>query len=331
MMRVGIDSYSVLPLGLKPLEVLQWALEHGAEGVQFSGLSGDEQEWVDEAYLRDMSRFAKEHGLYLEWGGGQHIPLDMQTWEKKDIFEINRRAAVQASILDTRIVRSCSGGLMRWSRESPSTELFLTEMAAVLKAQSAMLRDLGVILALETHFEFTTFELLRLFDMCGAEPGDYLGICLDTMNLLTMLEDPLAGTRRMLPWVVCTHVKDGGILLNDSGMKTFPCEIGKGVVDLQGITALLGSLPHEVHLSIEDHGGEFALPIFETRFLSEFPDLTVKEFVDLCRLTRQTRERMESGALEKTSRPDWPGVCEDRIIKDLAALNRIAGPADQAG
>ena len=31
--------------------------------------------------------------------------------------------------------------------------------------------------------------------MCDAPPGGWLGICLDTMNLLTMLEEPVAATR----------------------------------------------------------------------------------------------------------------------------------------
>ena len=47
--------------------------------------------------------------------------------------------------------------------------------------------DHGVTLAIETHFEFTSFELVRLMERCDAEPGDYLGVCLDTMNLLTAI------------------------------------------------------------------------------------------------------------------------------------------------
>ncbi len=330
-MRVGIDSYSLLPLGLDPMENLRWALEHGAQGVQFSGLREEEGKEVDEAYLKDMARFAADNDLYLEWGGGQHIPLDMLTWQKKDIFEANRKAAAQASLLGTRVVRSCSGGLMRWNTDNPSTEALLAVTAEALREQRSMLRDHGVVLALETHFEFTTFELLRLFEMCDTVPGDYLGICLDTMNLLTMLEDPLAGTRRVLPWVVATHIKDGGILLRDEGVVTFPCEVGKGVVDLEGILNLLRSLPQEVHLSIEDHGGEFTLPIFDARFLAEFPDLTLQEFVGLCRLTRLTEERMQGGTMEMTSRQDWPGICEGRIKKGLAALKRLAAASSQVG
>jgi len=322
-MRIGIDSYAILPLGKAPLDTLCWAAAHGAEGVQFSGLNAEEMRLVDDAYLQDLAGFASDHDLYLEWGGGQHIPMDMQTWRKKDIMEPNRRAAVQAARLGARVVRSCSGGLMRWQEDSPDTATFLREMAAALREQRTMLQDHGVVLAIETHFEFTTFELLRLFDMCDAHPGEWLGVCLDTMNLLTMLEDPAAATRRILPWVACTHIKDGGILLTGEGLTTFPAPVGEGIVDLRGIISLLADRPDAVHLSIEDHGGEFHLPIFDERFRAEFPDLSLQEFVALCRLTFLTARRMRAGTLKTTSRQDWPQVCEERIKRDIAALRAI--------
>lgn len=328
-MRIGIDSYCLQPLQLTPLGTLQWAKENGAQGVQFSGLREGEICLADKAYLRDMARFASEFGLYLEWGGGQHIPLEMSTWQQKDIFEINRKAAQQAELLGTRVIRSCSGGMMRWQQDSPDTQTLLLKMASALRKQKSMLLDHGVVLAIETHFEFTSFELLRLFQMCEAEPGSWLGICLDTMNLLTMLEDPLSGTHRLLPWVVCTHIKDGGIRLLDPGIMTFPCELGKGVVNLNGILHMLQSLPHPVHLSIENHGGEFDLPIFDPVFLAEFPDLSLAEFVDLCRLTRITEELMRKGELTVTSREEWPAVCEKRIKQDLKSLKAIAASVKQ--
>ena len=93
---------------------------------------------------------------------------------------------------------------MRWSTDGPGTPELLRLAATALREQRPMLREFGVVLAIETHFEFTSFELLRVFEMAGAEPGGYLGICLDTMNLLTMIEEPVAATRRLLPWVVST-------------------------------------------------------------------------------------------------------------------------------
>lgn len=322
---VGIDNYCLFPLNLAPIAVLEWAEKNGAEGVQFSGLNPETASLVNEAYLRDLASCAAEKGLYLEWGGAQHIPFDLQTWEKKDLSRINRKAAEEANTLGVRIVRSCSGGLMRWNPENPKTEFLLEEMAKSLKEQRKMLMDHNVILAIETHFEFTTHELLRLFDRCDAVPGEYLGICLDTMNLLTMLEDPERAAARVLPWVVSTHIKDGAVLLNRDGLTTFPAEMGKGVIDLRKICSDLKLTSTDINLTIEDHGGKFLLPVFDGRFLSEFPDLTLDEFSKILQLAAQTREAMETGDLAMTEREDWPEICEARIGRDIRALKQLLG------
>jgi sugar phosphate isomerase/epimerase len=322
-MAVGIDNYCLFPLQLSPMEVLEWAAKNGAEGVQFSGVNPDHAALLDEGYLKDLSGFAANKGLYLEWGGGQHVPFDLKNWQKKDVFVVNKKAAEQAALLNTSIVRSCSGGLMRWNPHSPMTETLLDEMAKTLRAQRQMLLDNNVILAIETHFEFTTHELLRLFDRCEAAPGDYLGICLDTMNLLTMLEDPVRATQRILPWVVCTHMKDGNVILEDEGLTTFPVEIGKGVVDLRKICALLDRQKRNINLTIEDHGGEFSLPVFDPLFLSKFPDLTTEEFARILELSLQTRERIKTGDLVVISREQWPQLCEERIQRDIQSLKRL--------
>lgn len=322
-LRVGIDNYGLLPLELSPLETLEWAKANGAEGVQFSGLNPEERRRMDRAYLKDLAQHAANHGLYLEWGGGQHIPFDMNTWEEKDIFSINRRAAEEASSLGVSLVRSCSGGMMRWNPESPKTQVLIQKTAKSLKAQRQMLSDFGITLAIETHFEFTTHELLRLFEMCDAEPGGYLGICLDTMNVLTMLEDPASAADRVLPWVVSTHIKDGGLLIRDKGLVSFPAEIGKGVIELKKIVEKIASLPHGVNCSIEDHGGSFELPVFNPEFLSEFPDLTVQEFASLIKISQRTVEAVRSRGLEIVERSRWAEVCEARLIRDIQSLKTL--------
>ena len=325
-LKVGIDNYGLYPLELNAFQILGWARSNGAEGVQFSGLTQKESWEIDSAELEDISQFASAHNLYLEWGGGQHIPFDMRTWAKKDIFESNKKAAREAETLGTRIVRSCSGGLMRWNPENPKTETLLEETASALRSQKQMLEDHNVILALETHFEFTTFELLRLFEMCEAEPGEYLGICLDTMNLLTMLEEPLSATERILPWVVSTHIKDGGVIVESDDLISFPAEIGKGVIDLKKIVGLLGSLPDPVNLSIEDHGGSFRLPVSNPEFRAEFPDLTQNEFDKLLDLANLTKDRMKREGLAIVEREQWPTICEERLRRDLGALQKLVSP-----
>lgn len=322
--RVGIDAYGLKPLGLDPLQSLDWARRHGAQGVQFSeGAPGAE----DPSYLRAIGQFAAENGLYLEWGGGQHIPFDPKSGRAIDIISVNRRAAGQAATLGLKAVRSCSGGQMRWAADDPPIEDYLRAMAASLKAQIPMLADLGLSLALETHFEFTTFELLRLFEMCGVCPGGPLSVCLDTMNLLTLLEDPVAATHRILPWIAMTHIKDGGILATPEGYRTFTAEAGQGIVDFAALLMDLAGLPGPPPLSVEDHGGDFLIPAADPSFRAKLPDLTPGEEASLRRLARRTRERMETEGLAILDRSEWPRVCEARLVRDLAAVRRLAESA----
>jgi len=318
--KVGIDGYSLKPLGLSPFETLDWALMNDAEGVQFSEAP---DQAGDRIFLEELSQYAAQNNLYLEWGGGEHIPFDLETGKAKDIAAVNRKAAEQASRLGVLTVRSCSGGLMRWKDDSIPTETLLREMARSLRAQKSPLRDLGVVLAIETHFEFTTFELLKLFEMCEVQPGEYLGICLDTMNLLTMLEDPVAAARRVLPWIVSTHIKDGAIRLGADGLVSFVAEAGKGVIDFQKIFEELSSLGHSVHLSIEDHGGDFLIPIFDPIFIRKFPDLTVRELTSLLKLSSRTQELMDRKALSILDRSRWPELCESRLKRDIRHVRKV--------
>jgi 3-oxoisoapionate decarboxylase len=319
--RVGIDNYGLLPLGLSPADTLRWAAAHGAEGVAFSGLPAEQRERLDDAALADLAQLAAASGLYLEWGGGQHIPRDTTTWAARELFEVNRRAAREAAALGVRIVRSCSGGLMRWTDTAPATEVLLAETAAALRAQRTMLEEHGVVLAIETHFEFTSHELVRLFDRCEAEPGQWLGVCLDTMNLLTMIEDPVCAARRLLPWVLSTHMKDGGVLLASDGLVTFTAPIGGGTIDLEAVLRLLDCVPRDVNLSIEDHGGAFQVPIFDPLFLSRFPDLTAAELARVVRAAQRTACVPDCRPLE---REHWPAVCEARMEADIRALRALA-------
>jgi sugar phosphate isomerase/epimerase len=322
-MKVGLDNYCLFPKKMMPDEIIDWASVNGAEGVAFSGFDDTLRDKFTTSYLRNIRKKANDLSLYLEWGNGQHVPMDLSSFSKKEIYQSNRKAVGEAYTLGVRIIRSCSGGLMRWKQDAPETEVFLKASADELKKQAQMFRDNGVILAIETHFEFTTFELLRLFEMCEAEPGDWLGICLDTMNLLTMLEDPISAADRVLPWIVSTHIKDGGIIAADDGITTFPAAFGKGIINFESLIRKLDSLDREIYLSVENHGGSFFLPVNENWFIKRFPDIPVEEYTRLLELAELTAKKMNDGSLKITDRTDWPVICEERTISDIRNLKKL--------
>jgi len=329
--KIGIVSASLKPLGLSPFEVLDWAIINEIDGVQFSGTDPDQAKSLDRPLLSELSAYAGENRLFLEWGGGEHVPLDPATGKAMDIFAVNKKAADQARALGAATVRSSSRGVTRWNAKSLPTEEILRLTAKSLKEQKKMLADLGVILAVENHFEFTTFELLRLFDMCGVEPGECFGVCLDTMNLLTMLEDPVAATERILPWIVTTHVKDGALLITDDGFVTFPTEAGTGIVNLAAIFERLSTLKIPVNLCLEDHGGDFQVPIFDPSFLARFPDLTALELAALVKLSQKSQDLLDEGRIAVLDRERWPEQCERRMKRGLRAVRRIVEEGRRGG
>jgi hypothetical protein len=166
--------------------------------------------------------------------------------------------------------------------------------------------------------------LLRLFDMCEAEPGGWLGVCLDTMKLMTMIEHPVSAAWRLLPWVVSTHMKDGGVLESHEGLVTFPAPIGAGVIDLRAILRMLATLEQPPDLSVEDHGGSFLLPVHDAAFLARFPDLQGAELAALVEMAEATQARAACRPLDRTA---WPAACESRMAANLRALRALAGDA----
>lgn len=324
MIKTGIDSHSLYPLGLKPHQVLQWAHDNGAEGVLFSEPLNSDTDEPGISYFRDLGQMASDLGLYVEWGGGRHIPYNTKTWKPTDLIPVNLKAAGQASAAGARVIRSSSGGMVRANPGNPGTNRLMKAVTGELRRMLPMLRDNGVVLAIETNFEFTTFELLKIFEKCGVVPGDCLGICLNTVNLLTMLEDPVQATGRIAPWVVSTRIQDGGLVFNYEGITAFPAAIGSGIIDLTAIVTILDELSPAINLSVNSSGGSYLLPVHEPWYISQFKDLTISEYNNLMLLENRAEELIESGKLVITRKNEWEGVCEARSRSDLKKLKELA-------
>jgi len=322
-MKVGIDNYGLFPLQLTPLETLDWAVRNGADGVAFSGIENRPLIKYGSEFLKEIKSYARDHQLYLEWGGGQHLPWDISQLKEKNIYPMNRVVAEEAAEMEVNVVRSCSGGLMRWHSGGPGTLEYLSNMGKALKQLKPILKDLDVVWAIETHFEFTSFELINFLEDAGFYPGEEVGICLDTMNLLTMLEDPVMAVKRLLPWIVSTHIKDGGLLRYNEGLQSFPAPINSGWINLSKIIRLLSELDRKIDLSIEDHNGSFDLPVLKESFLKEFPDLSsyeIDKLYDIADLAEPFRLKIEN---EYFNRDLWPSVCEIRMNNNIRELKSL--------
>ena len=318
--KVGIDAHSLAPLGLSPFETLDWALMNEADGVQFSGGAGPDPE---RSFLVELAQYAEENRLYLEWGGGAAVPLDPEG-RARDTASVNRAAAEQARALGVDTVRASCIGPSRWPPGPPRTDELFDRTVRSLAGQLPMLGELGVTLALETGAAFTTFELLRLLEACGVRPGGPLGISLDTLDVLTLLEAPLAAAERVLPWIATTRIRDGAVLLSEDGFTVHAAETGTGIVELDAVIAGLAAQERRVRLTLADRAGGIRVPAFEPGFAAGLPDLRAAEFVDVLGLAMRSQRLLDEGRLVLLEPNRWPEHGERRLKRGLRALKRSA-------
>ncbi|MHB1356858.1 MAG: hypothetical protein ACYCZF_12895 [Anaerolineae bacterium] len=83
-----------------------------------------------------------------------------------------------------------------------------------------------------------------------------------------MLEDPLAFTRALAPFVYSSHLKDSFIYLEGEGIHWLSgCELGQVTVNVAAIVEKLYQANQWCNLSVEDHRVRSTHPLLRLAFL----------------------------------------------------------------
>jgi sugar phosphate isomerase/epimerase len=325
-MKIGLDQYTIHHLSLDARGVLDFAAERGLEGVQF-GSALQLSPTLDPDEIRAVREYAEARGLYLELGipsvnaqqAAPHFRAEPEAYAER-LEELMRAAApagatrlrtfigAQFQVLPDSVVRRM--GDLRYDPARPEVpwDRQLSDTTEVLRRLAPAARELGVRLALETHQDATSFQLLRIIEAIGA---DVVGICLDTANVMVRMEDPLEAARRLAPHVLMTHTKDAALLFHETGLRWQCRPCGQGAVPFPEIMAVLAPHAPDLNLSIEDHPGLFELPIYDADWISTFTDLTPAELALLLRRAWTAGRRLSS------RRPEDPEVLETIPWGDL--------------
>jgi sugar phosphate isomerase/epimerase len=335
-MKIGLDQYTIHHLPLDARGVLDFAVERGLEGVQF-GSPLQLSATLDPDELRSVRAEAEDHGLYLELGipsvnphqAAPHLRAVGETYPGR-LEELIRAAALtgvvalrtfigaQSRALPDSVVRRMEDLRYDSARPEVSWDQQLADSTEVLRRLAPVARESGIRIALETHLDATSFQLLRIIESVGT---DVVGICLDTANLMLRMEDPLEATRRLAPHVLMTHTKDAALLFHETGLRWQCRPCGQGTVPFPEILEFLAAHSPDLNLSIEDHAGLFELPIYERDWIETFTDLTPAELALLL------RRAWASGRRLSTRRPEDPEVLEtipwaERVLPRLDASIR---------
>ncbi|TBL79076.1 sugar phosphate isomerase/epimerase family protein [Paenibacillus thalictri] len=327
MMRIGLDEWSVHHMDTPAYDKLDLVERHGLEGIQFADALSLSKT-LDHGELREIAAEAKRRGLYLEMGiPGLNIlrpsPKALQAGQG-DFMNGQRKLLEAAAATGAKVIRTFAGGPGDRLRRGTEWQAQMQGSVILAKHLAPLARELGVILAFETHADVTSFELLRILEQIGED--DVAKVCLDTGNFPIVLEDPLAATRRLAPHVIATHFKDCITELSESGITVNCRPVGTGILPAAEILAVLKPLHPDLTLSIEDHEGVFHLDIFKDGWQRSYPDAAPDEIDWLVAQAGKSKERIASGEIPLTEQLEqipWADQADERICIGTANLKRI--------
>lgn len=258
-------------------------------------------------YLTDHSSDAlarvREHATKR----GLYIVLDTGVVDAQEIEGV----IPIAKALGVKTIRATASTVLCGDRSSVR-DTWATHMSGVLKGLRAVrgpAEEAGVTIAVENHQDLTSEELVEL---CRAVGGKNIGVTLDSLNPLAVVEDPLEFARRVGPYIKNVHLKDYRIYSTPEGFRLVRCSIGDGVLDVRGLYAVLRDVAPDATVALE----LAALEARHVRFLEDqywtgFPPRRAEEILPVLRL-REASARPK----DEEWRTPWELGAGHEVIED---------------
>ncbi len=255
-------------------------LEHcdalGAGGVQ-TFLSSPEPDYCHRFRAR-----AEQAGMYVE----VMVPLP-----KGDIAGFEQ-AIVAAKEAGADRVRA--GALSGRRYESfPTLEdwkKFVADSHAAIERAVPVLERHKMPMALENHKDWTIGDMLGIMKNYSSE---YLGVCIDTGNNISLLDDPMEVVRAFAPYAVATHVKDMGVAEYPEGFLLSEMPLGDGMLDMKEVVRTIQTARPNTRITLEMITRDpLKVPCLTDQYWKTFPDRPGKYLADTLAMVRKHSQQL---------------------------------------
>jgi sugar phosphate isomerase/epimerase len=271
--RMGIASTCYMTVW-RPKDSIEF-LEHcdalGAGGVQtfLSSLEPD--------YCHKFRARAEQAGMYVE----AMVPLpkgDSGEFEKYIVAAKEAGAdRVRAGALSGRRYESFPT-LEDWKK-------FVADAHAAIERAVPVLERHKMPMALENHKDWTIVDMLGIMKNYSSE---YLGVCIDTGNNISLLDDPMEVVRAFAPYAVATHVKDMGVAEYPEGFLMSEMPLGDGMLDMKEVVRMIQSARPNTRITLEMITRDpLKVPCLTDQYWKTFPDRSGKYLADTLALVRK--------------------------------------------
>ena len=229
--------------------LMDYAVEVGLDGLH---ITAADCETTNEGQLKKIRSAAKEHGLYLEYNFSLDEEFDPRltnTFEEGIVIAETLGTDIGKVSLDLRRPRPLAA-----SRHHPEIMRQLEDIAERLHKAAPMAESAGVKIALENHTESFASEILWLIDQVN---HPFVGACVDTVNSVMVLEDPMYAIEQLVPRSFTNHFCDHRIERDQFGCRFTGVACGDGDIDLKRAYELIcdHSSMNRINIEVEWDAG----------------------------------------------------------------------------
>jgi 3-oxoisoapionate decarboxylase len=252
-MGIAWTSYMTYWRPKDAFALLEHCHELGAAGIQTT-LSGD---------LKKFRARAEQLGMYVE--GMVPLPKNGDVAVFEQALQNAKEAgatALRAGYLSGRRYETFST-LADWQG-------FVTAAHKSIEAALPLLDKYKIPLGIENHKDWTADEHLALMKKYSNE---YLGVCLDFGNNISLLDDPMDVAVKLAPYTVTTHLKDMAVGPHPTGFVMAEMPLGQGFLDLAKMISLVQQARPSTHLTLEMITREpLVIPCLTDKYWITFPE-----------------------------------------------------------
>jgi sugar phosphate isomerase/epimerase len=241
-----------------PFDIVEHCHNIGMGGVQIGGLPGTDAESIKQLRARvEGYNFHVVIDPRLPQPGGDLAAFDAQV---KAIKEVGA-TAMHAAMTNRRYED--------FDSFAPWKQMFERNQKTI-EAVLPVLEKYKIPLAIENHKGWRSPEQAAWMKRLSSE---YVGVCLDFGNNVSLCEDPMDTLNNLLPYVVFAHIKDMGVLEYEDGFLLSEVRMGEGFLDLKGMVQILRKKNPNMIIDLEMITRDpLKIPVYTTKYWGSFDD-----------------------------------------------------------
>jgi 3-oxoisoapionate decarboxylase len=168
-------------------------------------------------------------------------------------------------------------------------------------------------LGIENHKDWRVDQQVALLKQYESE---FVGVCLDTGNNISVLDDPMETVELLAPYTFNVHFKDIALEESESGFVMSEVPLGEGMLDLPRMVSVIQRAKPNVHFSLEMITRDpLEVPCLTDKYWSTFDEVNG---VALARMLTRIRANKPRSPLPRIS-----GLTNDeRFALETELVNR---------